>query len=61
MPVRSLNNAFAVALIILIAAAPATAFEETGVHGYWQPPDGGRIEITNCGDKLCGFIRPHKS
>ena len=58
---RLLNSAAAFAFFVLIAAAPAMAFEETGVHGFWQPPDGGRIEITNCGDKLCGFIRPDKS
>ena len=46
-------------LCVVAAVRPAGAFEDHPIHGYWSPPEGGRVEITSCGDKLCGFIRPN--
>ncbi len=27
------------------------------MRGFWQPPEGGRIEIHDCDGHLCGHIR----
>ena len=42
------------ALLALLCAAPAWAFEPTGL---WQTGDGeSRIKIQACGNKLCGTL-----
>ncbi|MGE0668882.1 MAG: DUF2147 domain-containing protein [Sphingomonadales bacterium] len=41
----------------LLSAAPARALDASSVYGFWQPPDGGRIQIQPCDDRLCGYVR----
>lgn len=47
------------AALLLMGAAPQD--ERHRIHGFWTPPDGGRIEIASCGDTLCAFIREDES
>lgn len=47
------------ATLLLSGAAPQD--EQRRIHGFWTPPDGGRIEITTCGGSLCAFIREEEA
>jgi uncharacterized protein (DUF2147 family) len=40
-----------------LAQALATPLDAASVHGFWRPPDEGRIEIQECGDRLCAYVR----
>lgn len=43
----------ALALLALPLAAQAG---DDGIQGVWREPDGGRIEISACGDLICGHV-----
>ena len=49
-----------VAAIVLATVgghAQAASLDAASVHGFWRPPDGGRVEIETCGETLCGYVR----
>jgi len=45
------------ALATSLAPALAAPLGAASVHGFWRPPNEGRIEIKDCGDLLCGYVR----
>ena len=49
--------ASAVLLSACLPQALAEPIDAASVHGFWRPPDEGRIEIRQCGDLLCGYVR----
>jgi len=54
---RGTTIAFAAFLATSLAPALAAPLDAASVHGFWRPPDGGRIQIQQCGDRLCGYVR----
>ena len=54
---RGLTFAPAMILATGLAQALATPLDAASVHGFWRPPDEGRIEIQECGDRLCAYVR----
>jgi len=54
---RGLTIAPTVVLATGLAQALAAPLDAASIHGFWRPPDEGRIEIRACGDLLCGYVR----
>ena len=54
---RGLTIAAAIVLATSLTQALAEPLDAASVYGFWRPPDEGRIEIKECGDRLCGYVR----
>lgn len=46
-----------VPLVLVPVSAGSGAVDHAAIHGFWSPPEGGRVEIRPCGDALCGHVR----
>ena len=54
-PNKARSGLILLAALVSMGAGPQEAAHK--IHGFWSPPDGGRVEISNCGDTLCAYIR----
>lgn len=54
---RGLTIAAAALLPINLSQAVTEPLDAASVYGFWRPPDEGRIEIQECGDRLCAYVR----